>query len=454
MKGRPLFLLFTLLAAALGLAAFFVFAQQARASVEAQFAQPARLDLAGLRGQVFDQATGYPIPSARIRAIELGLEVTSDQAGNFAWPAIALPQAQIPITVSVIATGYGEWRMQNVRLVAGDTVILSPHLQERQVNQALPPGAPFSSPDLSPAELRDFQAFIAATETMTIPDTIRLRITGDWRCRITMPYTIEVVDFNFYIKHVLPTEWYPETPGQEMNEEAYRAGAMAIKTYAWFWINRGGKWDDADLYGSVCDQAYNPEYARQATDRAVDFTWDWRLTRGGKLFQAYHKHSDFFDCSPGACLSQIGSQELALRGYEWNEILMFYYTGAEVWYYEPTASPRPTCDPAASRSDPSACRQNPPPTLTPSPAPPGGQAAISSLPTAPAPSPTQPQPSSTAPIAADQPPSPASAPTDGWFELANGPLPIILGITISALSLVGSLAALLAARQRGGGRHS
>jgi hypothetical protein len=447
--------MFTIIAAMLGLGAFFVFARQARASVETQFARSAELNLAGLRGQVLDQATGQPISSAIIRAIELNLQITSDPAGNFAWPAIPLPQAQTPVTVSVIAAGYGEWRMQNVRLVAGDTVVLTPHLQDRPTNQALPPGRSFAAPGLSTDELRDFQAFIAATETMTIPATIRLRITGDWRCRITMPYTIEVVDFNFYIKHVLATEWHPDTPGQEMNEEAYRAGAMAIKTYAWFWINRGGKWDDADLYGSVCDQAYNPEYARQATDRAVDFTWDWRLTRGGKLFQAYHKRSDVFDCSPGACLSQIGSQDLAVRGYEWNEILLFYYNDAEVWYYEPEASPRPTCDPAASRSDPSACRQDLPPTQTPTPSPPNGQAVIASLPTSPAPTSTQPQPSSTAPLAAIQPPAPASTPPDdAWFALANGPLPIALGTTCSALSLLGCLAALLASRRAGkNGRH-
>jgi len=351
MKGRSLFLFLAVLSALSVLVACFLFARQAHASVEAQTAQAASRYLAGLRGQVLDQATGQPIPAAHIRALELGLDLTSDSAGSFDWPAIALPLPQRAVTVSVTAPGYGEWRMQNVYLAAGDTIILTPHLQERPVTHSLPPSGLFGLPELSAQEQRDFQAFLAATETLTLPATIRLRLPADnWRCSLTVPYTIEVVDFNFYIKHVLPTEWHPDTPGREWSEESYRAGAMAIKTYAWYWINRGGKWDDADLYGSVCDQAYNPEYARQATDRAVDFTWDWRLTRSGRLFQAYHKHSDLYDCSPGFCLSQVGSQELALDGYAWNEILLFYYSGAEVWYLEPSASPPPPCDPLAPRS--------------------------------------------------------------------------------------------------------
>jgi len=453
MKGRSLFLFLAVLSALSVLVACFLFARQAHASVEAQTAQAASRYLAGLRGQVLDQATGQPIPAAHIRALELGLDLTSDSAGSFDWPAIALPLPQRAVTVSVTAPGYGEWRMQNVYLAAGDTIILTPHLQERPVTHSLPPSGLFGLPELSAQEQRDFQAFLAATETLTLPATIRLRLPADnWRCSLTVPYTIEVVDFNFYIKHVLPTEWHPDTPGREWSEESYRAGAMAIKTYAWYWINRGGKWDDADLYGSVCDQAYNPEYARQATDRAVDFTWDWRLTRSGRLFQAYHKHSDLYDCSPGFCLSQVGSQELALDGYAWNEILLFYYSGAEVWYLEPSASPPPPCDPLAPRSRPSACRQDPSPTPTPTQVPLSGQALVAALPTSPASSPTPPPAGLSLPTAPAAPAVIATAalPDQGQAGLANGDLPILIGVAVSAISLLGSLAALWAARR---GRH-
>jgi len=453
MQGRSFFLFLAVLSALSVLGAGFLFARQARASVEAQAAQAASRYLAGLRGQVLDQATGQPIPAAHIRALELGLDLTSDSAGSFDWPAIALPLPQRAVTVSVTAPGYGEWRMQNVYLAAGDTIILTPHLQERPVTHSLPPSGLFGLPELSAQEQRDFQAFLAATETLTLPATIRLRLPADnWRCSLTVPYTIEVVDFNFYIKHVLPTEWHPDTPGREWSEESYRAGAMAIKTYAWYWINRGGKWDDADLYGSVCDQAYNPEYARQATDRAVDFTWDWRLTRSGRLFQAYHKHSDLYDCSPGFCLSQVGSQELALDGYAWNEILLFYYSGAEVWYLEPSASPPPPCDPLAPRSRPSACRQDPSPTPTPTQVPLSGQALVAALPTSPASSPTPPPAGLSLPTAPAAPAVIATAalPDQGQAGLANGDLPILIGVAVSAISLLGSLAALWAARR---GRH-
>ncbi len=453
MKGRSLFLILVVFSALSALGACFLFAGRASASVEAQTSLPSVGYLAGLRGQVLDQATGLPISAAHIRALELGLDLTSDAAGGFHWPAIALPQAQLPVTISVTAPGYGEWRLQNVYLAANDTVILTPHLQERPLTQSLPPSGLSGMPELSTQEQREFQAFLAATENLTIPQTIRLRVPADnWRCSLTVPYTIEVVDFNFYLKHVLPTEWHPDTPGREWSEESYRAGAMAIKTYAWFWINRGGKWDDADLYGSVCDQAYNPEYARQATDRAVDFTWDWRLTRNGKLFQAYHKHSDLYDCSPGVCLSQVGSQELALDGYEWNEILLFYYSGAEVWYLEPSASPQPTCDPSAPRNHPSACRQDPSPTPTPTQIPLSGQALVAALPTSPAASSTPPPAGLSLPTAAAAPAAIATAalPDQGQPVLTTSALPILIGVAVSVFSLLGSLAALWAAHR---GRH-
>lgn len=165
---------------------------------------------------------------------------------------------------------------------------------------------------------------ILVTENLTPPMTIRVRVTGKIDvCDPFAPYTVETVDFNYYVKHVLPSEWEAGWP-----EESYRAGAMAVKMYAWYWISHGGKWSDADVTDSVCDQVYNPNITRDSTNRAVDYTWNWALTRSGQLFETRHKHSDQYGCTPPTCMSQIGSRDLAYNGYTWDEILFYYYTNS------------------------------------------------------------------------------------------------------------------------------
>jgi peptidoglycan hydrolase-like amidase len=88
-----------------------------------------------------------------------------------------------------------------------------------------------------------------------------VRITDDWRCNPYTTYTVKTIDFKDYIRHVLPNEWLPG-----WDSEALRAGAIATKMYAWYWISQGGKWrPDADVYDSTCDQVYDPEYERVST---------------------------------------------------------------------------------------------------------------------------------------------------------------------------------------------
>src|SRR5450759_155329 len=66
------------------------------------------------------------------------------------------------------------------------------------------------------------------SSTTTPPPTIRvLRSTG----------VVQTVDFETYVKVVTPAEWPPAWP-----IEAMRAGAVAIKQYAWYYTMhyRGG----------------------------------------------------------------------------------------------------------------------------------------------------------------------------------------------------------------------
>ena len=151
-------------------------------------------------------------------------------------------------------------------------------------------------------------------------------MTGFPHCDTSREYEVETIDFKEYAKHVLPNEWGARWPG-----ESLRAGAMAVKMYAWSYIAAGGKWPDADVYDSTCDQVYIPSISYASTDRAVEFTWNWRLTRGDQLLRTYYR-AYLSQCEDvglgGNCMGQIESRDLAYDRYAWDEILFTFYDGA------------------------------------------------------------------------------------------------------------------------------
>jgi LysM repeat protein len=167
----------------------------------------------------------------------------------------------------------------------------------------------------------DFQKFLLAVQGAGPPQTIRVRITGQAVCDVNAPYTVVTMDFNTYVKNVLPNEWPHWWHG-----ESLKAGAVAVKMYAWYWVARGGKWSDADVIDSTCDQRYRQGSSHPSTDRAVDDTWGFALTREGSLFETQHRNSQA--CQPPTCMRQSVTSELAREGYSWKEILAHFYTGS------------------------------------------------------------------------------------------------------------------------------
>ncbi len=139
---------------------------------------------------------------------------------------------------------------------------------------------------------------------------------------------VERVDFRTYVKNVLPNEWVPSWP-----RESLRAGAMAVKSYGWYWAmhsTRKTSWGACfDVYDTTSSQVYRPGSATGSTSAAVDATWGTRMTRSGAVFQAQY-------CSkPTACgawrdgewLSQNGSRDKANAGWSYSGILKYYYRG-------------------------------------------------------------------------------------------------------------------------------
>ena len=118
-------------------------------------------------------------------------------------------------------------------------------------------------------------ASIAYASSSSLPSTIRvLRLSTG---------TVDTIDFKLYTKRVLPQEWIASWPS-----ESLKAGAMAVKTYAWYWIEQGGRHPpDAD----VCDGTHCQVYKEQtysATNDAVEATWLRGMKQSGALFNAQY----------------------------------------------------------------------------------------------------------------------------------------------------------------------
>ncbi len=281
-------------------------------------------------GTVTDAATGTPLAGARVTVAALGLAADTDSLGQFALQGAPLPSAVFTATVVVQAIGFGTWTLTGARFLANDTLLLTTELSKQAVTIEMPapraqrpdwPAAAMMEPPPSPEP-----AVPAAAQPL--PVTIRVRVTGHAHCDTSRPYTVENVDFREYVKHVLPNEWI-----SSWNPESLRAGAMAAKSYAWYWAARGGKWPDADVYDSTCDQVYNPSVAYASTNAAVDATWNWRMTRNGLLFHAAYR-AYYSQCTnaglAGNCMGQWDSKWMADQGSRWHELLEFFYLGSTV----------------------------------------------------------------------------------------------------------------------------
>ena len=285
---------------------------------------------AGVRGTVVDGATGAGIAGAHVSAPDFGATTTTNQSGAFAWSSLPVSQLVTPTTLVVSAPGYGDWTIQGVRVIQGDTLILSVRMGVTPTTIDVPPpqGEQTTTSQVQVAGALSLSPPLADQTNAPLPSTIKVRVTGYAYCDTSRPYTVQTIDFKDYVKHVLPNEWSSAWPG-----ESLRAGAMAVKMYAWSIIAAGGKWSDADVYDSTCDQVYNPAIEYQSTDDAVDFTWNWRLTwtSDKTLVRAFYRtyYSQCQDAGLGdRCMGQIESRDMSYDRETWDEILATFYVGS------------------------------------------------------------------------------------------------------------------------------
>jgi len=148
---------------------------------------------------------------------------------------------------------------------------------------------------------------------------------------------VDAIDFEDYVKGVLPHEWVPS-----WQPDALEAGAITIRTYAAYWVAAGGKYPCADVDDTTSTQVYRDERDVR-TSAAVDATRGIYLVRDGALvFAEYsaengHPTADGIDdpvCTSqplnghGRGVCQRGTQRWALIGKSRDWILAHYYPGS------------------------------------------------------------------------------------------------------------------------------
>lgn len=140
---------------------------------------------------------------------------------------------------------------------------------------------------------------------------------------------VERVDFKHYVARVVSREWNVE------QVELRKAGAVAVKQYAWYHVLhwRGGMYGGKcfDVRDSTADQLYSGKPINEIPNRvwnAVNATWTWRLYRDGKLPMTGYRRGDDVPCASngGYRLYVRSARRCAEKGWSAAKILTTYYT--------------------------------------------------------------------------------------------------------------------------------
>ena len=149
--------------------------------------------------------------------------------------------------------------------------------------------------------------------------------------RGSIPIGIVTVPFRDYVRNVVPSEWAPWWLPASL-----QAGALAVKTRGWYWVNHfGGYLDSPDNCFDVTDdtqfQRYIPGNTTTATDAAVNATWPVLALQGGAIFPANFRadlNAVGEGCGvavDGTTLSQWGTEACATQGLSASQMMTRYY---------------------------------------------------------------------------------------------------------------------------------
>ncbi len=319
-----------------------------------------------IEGRVFDARTGAAVAGATISLPgQPALTVVSDERGLFVLEGIRVANDYQTVTVQVQAPGYGTWTMHNTLLYPGITRLLDVPLGTEPVTMQAELPRALTDTGMPPAE-----AVPSATLPLglpglqqvghdTPPETIRVartghKLCGDWLAAGRPVLSVEELPLDEYVKNVLPNEWLASWP-----QDSLRAGAMAVKHFAWYKILTRVRHAEtgADVLDNTCDQYYAPNSRHASTDAAVDATWPYVMRQNGQVFAIFYLNLPE-RCTSSLyqpCMPQWGTKYDADAGRDWQWMLYQYYAPHEIFDsgagtpepFVPTPTPEPiTPDPA------------------------------------------------------------------------------------------------------------
>lgn len=313
-----------------------------------------------IRATITDARTGTRISGAVVAVQRTDGTTQQAPTGDDGTALLVVPATRSPyerVTITIDAAGYGTRTLSNTLIYPAIerrlTVTLSTAAQQQQVD--LPTADSGRTPDKRdtppPAPVPLQQAGDLAP-----PATIRVARTGHKDCAAWLDagrpvLRVETVPFREYVKNVLPNEWIAG-----WQPEALKAGALAVKMYAWRHILIERRKDiGADIVDNTCDQYYVPGTQQASTDAAVDATWDYVLQRDNNFMPIFYLSTrQRCDTSPyQPCMPQWGTQEDAQAGDDWQTIVQRYYGPADLFrptLEPPTPTPSPTRSPVQSYS--------------------------------------------------------------------------------------------------------
>ncbi len=302
---------------------------------------------AGVAGRVFHIVTGEPVPGAVI-SVSDSLSYSDEQG----WYALPLPAGRY--TVEARAAGY---------LSMSETLVrVSENLTE--VNFAmLPAKADDEMQAMVESRLQLYEQTIPveveiaaqsgemlSSGVTEVPATIRLLVREDPAIIDSPPVEVITLDFEEYLKGVVPYEMSPTWP-----EEALKAQAVAARSYAAANLNKHAS-ENADVCSSVHCQVWRPTHYA-TTDAAVEATRGVAATYTGSIIYAFfHGHCDghtrnsedvwsaalpycrSVPCSCGSTslyghgvgMCQVGARAMANAGATYSDIIRHYYTGVSL----------------------------------------------------------------------------------------------------------------------------
>jgi hypothetical protein len=308
---------------------------------------PSGAEMTGIAGRVYHIVTEEPVPHV---LITVGDEQTvTDEQGFY-----ALSLAAGTYTVSAQAAGYIGMSHALRNVDQGLTTVsfaMIPEHPDDEMNARIVEQLALSGQELSVEVLSQAQedGFFPSAVTQ-LPDTIRLAVRSDPAVRDSEIIEVITLEFEDYIKGILPYEMSPSYPA-----EALKAQAVAARSYAAANMGKHAE-HGADLCSSVHCQVWKPTHYA-TTDLAVNQTQGVAATYGGAIISAfYHGHCDGHTrnsedvwsaalpyCRSVACscgyttlwghgvgMCQEGARAMANAGATYDQIIKHYYTGVSL----------------------------------------------------------------------------------------------------------------------------